>query len=194
MQPYPVSVAEILNEHGASVHIEGDVDLGSFIVGGEPYEAIAPAHFAVDLTNTGSGIVGMGDIAGEMGARCARCLCDFPLLVEGEVEGFYVERRHADEIPEETDFEPVGADGMIDLTPALMSAIAVEFPFAPLHDPECEGLCATCGADLNEGPCGCGAANDAANPFAALESLLPTEEGAGESEAPRGSDAKGPGS
>ncbi len=179
MQPYPVSVAEILSEHGATLHIEGDVDLGAFTVGEEPFEGIAPAHFALDLTNTGSGVVAMGDIAGEVKAECARCLRDFPLLVTGEVEGFYVEARYADEIPEESDAEPVADDDTVDLAPALMSAIAVELPFAPLHDPECQGLCATCGADLNEGPCACQHDTRGASPFAALKSLLP-DEGAGE--------------
>lgn len=179
MQPYPVSVAEILSEHGATLHIEGDVDLGAFTVGEEPFEGIAPAHFALDLTNTGSGVVAMGSIAGEVKAECARCLRDFPLLVTGEVEGFYVEARYADEIPEESDAEPVADDETVDLAPALMSAIAVELPFAPLHDPDCEGLCATCGADLNEGPCACHHDANAASPFAALKSLLP-DEGAGE--------------
>ncbi len=173
MQSHPVSVAEILAEQGASMHVEGDVDLGSFYVGQESFRGTAPAHFSVDLTNTGSGIVGMGDISGEIEARCSRCLCDFPLLVTGEVESFYVEGRYRDEIPEESEAEPIASDETIDLAPALMSAIAVEIPFAPLHDPECLGLCPRCGADLNEGPCACGPAQDTANPFAALKTLLP---------------------
>jgi DUF177 domain-containing protein len=180
MQPYPVSVAEILGEHGATLHVEGDVVLGAFSVGEEPFEGIAPAHFAIDLTNTGSGIVAIGHIAGELKAECSRCLCEFPMLVTGEVEAFYIEQRYADEIPEETDAELVTGDETVDLAPALMSAITIEIPFAPLHDPECEGLCATCGADLNLGPCGCRHDASAENPFAALKALLPEEDGAPE--------------
>lgn len=172
MQPFPVSVSEILAEHGVSIQVEGDVDLGSFSVGEEPFEGVAPAHFAVDLTNTGSGVVAMGDIAGEVRATCSRCLCDFPLLIRGEVEAFYVEDRYRDEIPEESDAERIAANCMIDLAPALMSAITVEVPFAPLHDVECKGLCPTCGADLNEGPCSCEPEGAKDNPFAALTALL----------------------
>lgn len=181
MQPFLVSVAEILGEHGASRHVEGDVDLGSFSVGEEPYEGIKPAHVAVDLTNTGSGIVAIGDISGEIKAQCARCLCDFPLLVTGDVEGFYVEERYAEEIPEETDAERISPESKIDLAPALMSAITVEIPFAPLHDPECEGLCPDCGADLNEGRCECSEKRSADHPFAALGALLPTDDSGHES-------------
>jgi uncharacterized protein len=193
MQPYPISVAEILDEHGASLHLEGDLDLGSFSVGEEPFEGIAPAHFALDLTNTGSGVIAMGDIAGELKANCARCLCDFPLLVTGEVEAFYVEARYADEIPEETDVEPVTAEGEIDIAPALMAAITVEIPLAALHDPECPGLCPTCGADLNDGPCDCHEDVDAQYPFAALEALLPDlPEAGGEPSTSEGDEVRKP--
>ena len=44
----------------------------------------------------------------------------------------------------------------------------------PLCDEECKGLCPTCGANLNDGPCGCAPAEDAGddappNPFAVLK-------------------------
>ena len=38
---------------------------------------------------------------------------------------------------------------------------------------DCKGLCATCGADLNEGPCGCKPEIDPR--FAALAQLLDKE-------------------
>ena len=56
-----------------------------------------------------------------------------------------------------------------------MAALVLEAPFAPVHDDECAGLCYTCGADLNEGGCGCehGVSDD--HPFAALGSLFEDE-------------------
>jgi hypothetical protein len=53
-----------------------------------------------------------------------------------------------------------------------LSALVLEAPFAPLHDAECAGICPTCGADLNEGPCGCEAQVDGAHPFAGLGDLF----------------------
>ena len=45
----------------------------------------------------------------------------------------------------------------------------------PLCRDDCQGLCTACGANLNEGPCGCEPAAaddvDAANPFAVLKGL-----------------------
>ncbi len=88
---------------------------------------------------------------------------------------FYIEDRYADEIPEETDSEPIGADGKIDLAPSLLGAVTIEIPFAPVHDEDCAGLCATCGADLNEGACGCHDGSDEEHPFGALKALLSEE-------------------
>ncbi len=34
-------------------------------------------------------------------------------------------------------------------------ALMIELPMLPLCSPDCKGLCAHCGADLNEGPCQC---------------------------------------
>jgi len=43
----------------------------------------------------------------------------------------------------------------IDLAPLAREALLLELPLAPLCQAECAGLCPTCGADLNAGPCGC---------------------------------------
>jgi uncharacterized protein len=43
----------------------------------------------------------------------------------------------------------------LDLTEAVRQALVTQLPMRPLCRPDCAGLCARCGADLNEGPCGC---------------------------------------
>jgi len=45
-------------------------------------------------------------------------------------------------------------DNHIDLEPMLRDVIMLAFPLRPLHDENCRGLCATCGADLNGTDCG----------------------------------------
>jgi len=43
----------------------------------------------------------------------------------------------------------------IDLTPMVRDAIHLAVPIAPVCRPECRGVCPSCGADLNLGPCSC---------------------------------------
>jgi len=43
----------------------------------------------------------------------------------------------------------------VDIDPALLEAILLEFPMTFLCKEDCRGLCPKCGKDLNEGDCSC---------------------------------------
>lgn len=176
MEALPVSVAEILGEHGASFVAEGALDIKKLVLGEEEFVLLHPAQFHLDITNTGAGIVAMGRIAAPVRATCARCLCDFDMEIDAEVEGFWVEPGHEEGLPPEQEVEFVRADETIDLAPQLIEALTIEAPFVPLHDEDCKGLCPECGEDLNEGACDCANRPKADNPFAALADLLPAAE------------------
>ena len=45
--------------------------------------------------------------------------------------------------------------GKADVAGVLREAVLLELPFNLRCRPDCKGLCQRCGADLNEGPCGC---------------------------------------
>ncbi|RMH20414.1 MAG: DUF177 domain-containing protein [Acidobacteria bacterium] len=47
-----------------------------------------------------------------------------------------------------------------DTEPVLIEQLQLNVPMKPLCRDDCAGLCGTCGADLNDGPCGCGAPAD----------------------------------
>jgi len=57
---------------------------------------------------------------------------------------------------------PVDADDMIDVTEVIRQHVVLALPIAPRCREDCPGLCPQCGADLNDGPCGC--VPDAADP------------------------------
>ncbi|MFR1639226.1 MAG: YceD family protein [Eggerthellaceae bacterium] len=64
-------------------------------------------------------------------------------------------------------------DHVIDLEPLVKAALLLEFPLVPLCDEDCKGLCASCGANLNEGPCECAPDEEGdeapPNPFSVLK-------------------------
>ena len=72
---------------------------------------------------------------------------------------------------DEFDFLP--DNRKIDLVPLIVAALLLEVPLVPLCDDDCKGLCPQCGANLNEGPCGCSRdeADVEASPFAALKNF-----------------------
>ncbi|GAB4285287.1 MAG: YceD family protein [Coriobacteriia bacterium] len=167
---YPLDLTSILDEVTESLHVEDDVDLGTIEVGSSVFHPDGPAHVDVFITNAGEGIVASGSVTATVHTECVRCLQPFALDVRGEVEGYYVTGDEVEQVPEEQEYELISA-GAIDLMPALLSAIALELPFAPLHDPDCAGICPACGADLSEGQCSC-EPDEPESPFTALRGLF----------------------
>lgn len=176
MVAYRVELGCVLERTGGEVALEGVFDLRELVVGDERFTLIEPAAFAASVANTGAGFVLSGTVSARVDTECARCLRGFEMAITAGLEGFYV--RHGEErtVPEEQDYGYVEGGG-VDIGPALESALALEAPFAPLHDPGCPGLCPECGADLNEGACGCDASCDADGPFGALRDMLPEHDG-----------------
>lgn len=170
---YDVDVRSILDELGAAVKVEIDLDLPLVVVGAEEFEPLERAHLACTLTNTGAGIVSQGTVHALVRAECSRCLRTFPLDVVADVEGFYIAHGAEGTLPEEQEYEYI-TEGAVDVMGSVLAALAVELPFAPVHDEGCAGICPTCGADLNEGPCSCTPAGPE-SPFGVLKALF--EEG-----------------
>jgi uncharacterized protein len=175
MAEFRLDVRPFLENVGGGAHVSDVLEFEHLVVGSETFLLREPAGFDVTVSNAGEGIVAIGSITAPVKATCSRCLCEFDTDIVAEVEGFWL--RPGDEEPEDTEISGVvDSEGAIDLAPALIAALVVEAPFAPLHDEDCAGLCPGCGADLNSEACNCTEATDATHPFAALEGLLGTEE------------------
>ena len=174
MHPYRIDVSDILPEIGVSSAVDGEYPLDRLVVGDEIFESRSPVRVSGDITNAGEGLVARLDVVAPVVATCARCLRDFDLDIEAHVDTLYLDP--GDIASEDEDVETVDAEGYVDLAPAIMSALVLEAPFAPLHDEDCPGLCAECGADLNTGPCACDRGVDEAHPFAGLRVLLDDED------------------
>jgi uncharacterized protein len=99
-----------------------------------------------------------GSIEGDVALACRRCL--------GEASGHVSEEAHVI-------FAEAGAEGVeddpdvfllderseeLDLRPALREQWLLTVPGFALCRDDCKGLCPTCGAELNLGPCDCAAA------------------------------------
>lgn len=105
-----------------------------------------------------------GQINGAATLTCSRCLAptQWPLrtsfrltyartLFGGGTE--YQEETH------ELEAEELGVvlfeGDEIDFRDAIQEQVIMALPMQPLCQEACRGLCPTCGANLNEGPCGC---------------------------------------
>lgn len=80
---------------------------------------------------------------------CDRCLTPFFRPITGDV------KRELSEV-DEFDVEwLVIRDGHIDLFEALTDDIVIQLPIQLVCDDKCEGLCPSCGVNLNQEACNC---------------------------------------
>lgn len=163
-----------------SSHFEGAYDLPELAIGPDDYVFDEPLAWQVDITNTGSALLVEGAVEGTGTCACSRCLEDVAHGFQGTVEGYFLigdaSAAHDEDDEEigEDEFEVLPDDHMLDLAPLLQAALVIDAPDMPLCREDCAGLCPQCGANLNEGDCGCGedpelaAFEQVANPFSAL--------------------------
>jgi uncharacterized protein len=130
----------------------------------------------VELTNTGKAVVARGDVSGGGRLTCSRCLKEYAWSFDVKFTEHCALREIDDPTVYETgedeeDLVPIVDQDLIDLSELVRQLIALEVPLQPLCRPECRGLCAQCGAALDDEECRC--SSGAGDPrWAKLNELL----------------------
>lgn len=121
----------------------------------------------VNIGRTPQGLVVQADFSAETTLGCARCLNEFNHELDWEFTELYAFDKRS-----ETDSGLIlPEDGQIDLATLLYEYALLEAPISPICKPDCQGLCAECGQDLNEKECG-HRPEQSNSPFAKLKDLL----------------------
>lgn len=120
-----------------------------------------PVHVTGRLSAAGEGrYYWHGRITGEAVASCRRCLTETKVQVDDEAHYIFA---HPDpETADDPDVYTIEERAVeLDLRPALREEWLLAAPKYALCREDCKGLCPTCGADLNQGPCECPPVHDA---------------------------------
>ena len=171
--PVLVSVESGLVSPGDTISRKAEVEVSSFEIGGRELELPDGLTYDVALTNTGEGILATGIVRGRAVVACDRCLEPTTLDIAAELSCYYLRELTDEEEDSDEDFGLIDeSNGTVDLSAAIQGAVAMEIPFVILCRDDCRGLCPVCGANLNEGDCGCDLTPDPdferQNPFAKL--------------------------
>ena len=145
--------------------LEGLLDSNSL-----PYgcKYMGPAKVSVDYTFSEDGLFVWGKVNAEISAPCARCLKDVNYPVETEFSEVFKDA------PDEDDEAYVYSGEFAELDKVLEDRILLVLPVRFLCSEDCKGLCQYCGADLNDGDCGCKGKQDPTedSPFSGLKGLF----------------------
>lgn len=131
---------------GEGRRVELSVAIDPFSFGGESYPvepAFVPVWLDISRT-TGDGYVLRLRFQATLVGPCMRCL-------EPAAPTFEVDAREVSQ-PGESDelSSPYVEDGVLDLRDWARDALALVLPTTLLCRPDCAGLCAECGANLND--------------------------------------------
>ena len=178
MDPITFAIDERLADAGSTVPLKGHADMTSFELGGRTFDCPAGLDYDLMLTNAGEGILATGIATVHASTACDRCLEKAELDISAEVDEYFLFEEPAaseEDEDDEVDFSLVGDDNTIEVGEPIMAAVLMEAPFVVLCRDDCKGLCPRCGANLNEGPCGCEAMRETErqeqSPFAKLKGL-----------------------
>lgn len=131
------------------------------------------------LTRTARGVLADCRYAAALAGECARCLEPAITPVTGDFQEEYVTtvdvRTGAPIAGVDADDLTIDANHILDLGEAIRQHVLAAAPLQPLCRPDCRGLCAECGQELNAGSCRCAPGLDE-SPFAALRALVSPEQ------------------
>ena len=158
----------ILHVPGASLPFGFSLDLSGLDFYGErPFAE--PVRVSGTVRNMADALLLEGTAETTLELLCDRCLKPFRQEMRVPVESLLAEELE----DEESDEIILLEDGTVDLDEVFTTAVVLAMDSKHVCSEDCKGLCATCGADLNEGPCGCKPEPDPR--FAALAQLLDKE-------------------
>ncbi len=126
--------------------LELGVDLDPFDLGGERYSVVqSPVPVRLDISRTtGAGYALRLRFDATLSGPCMRCL-------EPATPILTVDAREVSQPGEGEDLEsPYVRDSVLDLRAWARDALALTLPATVLCREDCAGLCAVCGADLNQ--------------------------------------------
>jgi len=124
------------------------------------YQLVRPVQVELAYYRAGTELFLQGAVEAAMRANCARCAEDFStttrrsfryVLAPKSIGG---DETETDLRQEDLEFTLYDGDA-IDLSPLVREQVLLALAERPLCREDCAGLCARCGANLNQGRCDC---------------------------------------
>lgn len=145
-----LDLREIIHTPGGVVPFDYEMDLADVSFYGE-HPIQEPVRVSGAVRSAGGALMLTGTASVNLHLVCDRCLKPFERRQEVGLDTLLAEELE----DEENDEIVLLEDGCVDLDELVYSAVILAMDTKNLCKEDCKGLCDRCGADLNEGPCGC---------------------------------------
>ncbi|MHB9094875.1 MAG: YceD family protein [Eubacteriales bacterium] len=153
-----IDVSQIRKSPGQSYHFDLTEAIVPLAVGNDEIHFRAPVKVSMDIKNTGKVLDFSGNLQADTELICSRCL---------EGYAFHLDTDFKEQFCHESDLEAVTGEGLdtadmhifdtnrIKLDDLLNEIILLGIPMRCVCNDNCKGLCAVCGANLNDKNCNC---------------------------------------
>jgi uncharacterized protein len=151
--PMAIDIARLGRRPGAMLTVRNTVDSPSRI--GLDLIAIergAPLDLDLRVESVSEGVLVTGTVAAPTTGECSRCLTEIRGRVQVVLTELFAYPDSTTEATTEEDEVGHVVDEIIDLEQAIIDAVGLELPFAPVCRPDCPGLCPQCGVALDAEP------------------------------------------
>lgn len=134
------------------VETAGQLEPGDPVLEGLGLELVDPVEVSGELQGTtGGDFLWRGRIRVSVAGECRRCLMPVTQQLDEGLDVLFSADPDLVDDPSVYALAPDAAS--VDVTMAVREELALRLSAFPLCRPDCQGLCAICGADLNAGPC-----------------------------------------
>ena len=145
-------------DDGLSVNLSEDGETIEKAAGKVDFSIKSPVKARLSFYRSGELIDIEGDIDATIVMTCSMCVKDFDLSVSEHFTNRIILGSETSDEKElsksDMDVEYFSGDEL-DTSGILLERIALDIPIKPVCSEDCKGFCASCGKNLNQGPCGC---------------------------------------
>jgi uncharacterized protein len=142
------------------IDLAGKIEPSEIALDVPGYDLNTPVEFTGHALKAEDDVYVEGRLQGNVDTDCSRCLEEMTIPLDLQVNVLYVPKRKLPEEEDDGTVEP-GSNvafyigDTIDLLQELRDLILINLPIKPVCRPDCKGLCASCGANLNVSECEC---------------------------------------
>ncbi|MBE6785564.1 MAG: DUF177 domain-containing protein [Ruminococcaceae bacterium] len=145
-----IALENLFNGGIVSIPLDCEFDFSSYEYGGV-FPFTTPVKLRGEIKNTAGIVTVSAKISFVLETCCDRCAVPVKLPFEVDMEHGLVASLN----DEENDDYILVENMKLDIAELTSEDIYLALPGKILCKEDCKGVCASCGADLNEGPCGC---------------------------------------
>ncbi len=136
-----IDLTKIKDDLGSKLTVKREFDLDKINIHGNEISMAQPGKLDLDIFNSDTTYLVIGQVSLRLKTSCTRCLKEFIMPLSFDLD-LQIDK---DEVEQDE----------IEIAQDIIEGIILSFPSQAICDEGCQGLCPSCGVNLNQKDCNC---------------------------------------